>query len=124
MNNEQETFAPSEILRRYKSGERDFRGLEIDDASDLASFRAAKLDGADFSRSAIVADFTQSSLRGCRFVGANIKTCAFDAADLSRCDFSGAAIDSATFGSALMEGASFAGATAYGNVLGETDRPG
>ena len=45
-------------------------------------FRGALLDGADFSRSFVTADFTGARLRGARLVGANVKACRFDGADL------------------------------------------
>jgi uncharacterized protein YjbI with pentapeptide repeats len=120
-------WEPAEILRRYLSGERDFRGLEIEartGKSDL-QFRGANLEGADFRECFIVADFTGARLQGARFAPANVKTCCFDGADLQNADFSGAAIDSATFGDANLAGAKFEGACAYGYMYrkGELPRP-
>ena len=113
----EKVWTPAEIRRRYESGERDFRQVDLDDASDPASFKDAVLDGADFSGSFVVADFQRASLRQCRFVGANVKTCVFDRADLTGADFSGAPIDAASFRAALLESASFAGATVQGRTL-------
>lgn len=116
MTRDEKIWNPSEIRRRYESGERDFQGLDISDPDDvdLLSFRDARLDGADFSRAFVVADFRNARLRECKFVDANVKTCNFDGADLQRCDFSGASIDAATFRAALLEGATFEGAGAHG----------
>jgi uncharacterized protein YjbI with pentapeptide repeats len=120
-------WEPADILRRYQSGERDFRGLEIEVPSGKADpeFRGANLEGADFRDCFIVADFTGARLQGARFAPANLKTCCFDGADLRNADFSGAAIDSATFGGANLAGARFEGAGAYGYTYrkGELPRP-
>lgn len=123
MASESEAVRPSEIRRRYGAGERDFGGLEIEDAADAASFRDAVLAGADFSGSFILADFTGANLRGCRFVQSNVKTRSFDAADLRECDFSGAAIDAATFHGAQLDGARFADASAYGHTFQPMELP-
>ena len=114
---EEKVWTPTEIRRRYESGERNFQGLEIEDANDASSFRDAVLEGSDFSRAFVVADFRRANLRDCRFVGANVKTCIFDMADLRGCDFSNAAIDAATFRSALVDGANFAGASEQGHSM-------
>jgi 2-iminobutanoate/2-iminopropanoate deaminase len=116
-------WTPSELLRRYAQGERDFQGLEIEDPDDPSSFRDAVLDGADFSRCFVVADFCRARMRGCRFTEANVKTCIFDEADLRGSDFSGAAIDAATFRSALLEDANFTGATEQGHCMKPGELP-
>lgn len=113
---------PAEILARYAQGERDFRELDIADG-DSSSFRDALLEGADFSRSFILADFSGARLRGSRFVEANVKTCVFDGADLGYCDFSRAAIDAATFESCNFEGAQFEGAGCYGYTFARNELP-
>jgi uncharacterized protein YjbI with pentapeptide repeats len=123
MGSESEAVGPSEIRSRYVAGERDFRGLEIEDGGDATSFRGAVLEGADFSGSFILADFTSANLRGCKFVESNVKTCSFDAADLRDCDFSGAAIDAATFHGARLDGSRFANASAYGYTFQSTELP-
>ena len=52
----------SEVLRRYKEGERNFRGV---------NFRGQDLSGVDFSYADIrSADFTGANLRGANFTGA------------------------------------------------------
>ncbi len=117
MSVDEKVSLPSEILRRYAAGERDFRGLDIEDATDATSFRRAILDDADFSGACVVADFEGASLRRCRFVGTNVKTCVFDRADLAGADFSNAPIDAATFRSARLDGADFTGASVHSRTL-------
>src|SRR5258706_16122518 len=99
-----------DVLRRYQGGERDFQGLEIDDLDGKAPFHGAALDGADFSRAFIVADFRNASLRQATFVNANVKTCSYSGADLTNADFTGAALCSTTFSHTRMDGARFDGA--------------
>jgi uncharacterized protein YjbI with pentapeptide repeats len=112
---------PYVILERYANGERDFRGLQIDDTprlwpelTDARTFKGAILDDADFSTALICADFTGASLRRCNFVKAHVKTCVFKEADLEGGNFSNAAIDSAVFDGAKLLGCKFDGAGAYG----------
>ena len=126
---------PSEILERYRRGERDFRELDIDDEADETavpsgrpgrhprSFEAAELSYADFSRSFIVADFRRAVLRGACFRHANVKTCSFADAVLCDADFSNAALCSTTFAGADLTGARFDGASAYSTVLGPGELP-
>ena len=125
MGTDERVWTPSEILQRYKQGERNFHGLEIsDDSGDESdSFRGALLDSADFSRCFIVADFDSARLRDCRFVEANVKTCKFDGADLLNADFSRAAIDAATFTNCNFEGANFDEAGAYGYTFNKGELP-
>ena len=82
MSDADKVWTPSEIRLRYERGERNFRGLDIDDTGDSSSFREAVLDDADFTQCFVVADFSRASLRGCRFTQSNVKTCEFDNADL------------------------------------------
>lgn len=123
MQTDERTWRTWEIVQRYRRGERDFRGLDISDSDDAGSFRDARLDGADFSRAFVVADFSRASLRDCRFVEANVKTCRFDDADLRGSDFSRAAIDGATFRSARLDGAEFAGASDQGHSMSAGEVP-
>jgi Pentapeptide repeats (9 copies) len=118
-------WQPSEIIRRYEAGERNFRGIMIGPSSDAADpqFRRANLAGADFSSCLIDADFSDANLQRARFAPANIKCCCFDRADLRNADFSGAAIDSATFDGAHLAGATFEDAGAYGYTYGKGEAP-
>jgi uncharacterized protein YjbI with pentapeptide repeats len=119
-----EIVTSEEVLRRYLAGERDFSGLEIGDAAKSAPLRGAILDGADFSRALIIADFSKASLCGARFVEANVKTCSFTDANLSGADFAGAALCSTTFHGAHMDGARFKGAYFHSYELGDAEKPG
>jgi uncharacterized protein YjbI with pentapeptide repeats len=120
---ESEVVMSEEVLRRYLAGERDFSGLEIEDAAKSAPLRGAILDDADFSRAFIVADFSKASLRGARFVEANVKTCSFTDANLSGADFTGAALCSTTFHGAQMDSARFRGAYFHSYELGDAEKP-
>lgn len=117
-------WTPKEIRERYSQGERDFRGVEIADPDPPgSSFRNAVLEGADFTGAFIVADFSDSNLRRCRFVQANVKTCSFNGTDLFESDFSSASIDGATFVNARVERAKFTGAGWYGKKLEQGQIP-
>jgi uncharacterized protein YjbI with pentapeptide repeats len=122
-NQEDRLWRPEEILRRYASGEREFRQLDIEDSDDGASFRGARLDDADFSGSFLVADFTGTSLRNSCWSNANVKTCIFRDADLSGANFSGAALDATVFQGAKMAGANFTGAYVQGSELQPGEMP-
>lgn len=114
------TFA--EVLSRYQQGERDFSELDLDEDPN-ADLQGASLDGADFSRSCIVASFQSASLRGTRFVDANVKTCDFRNAELRGADFSGAALCSTCFEGAQLDGAKFKRAYYHSYKLGEDGQP-
>lgn len=116
------TWTTAEILQRYLAGERDFRGLDIEDGGS-SSFRAAILDGADFSGAFLLADFERARLRGCRFVDANVKTCRFDDADLRGACFCGAALDATTFHAAHLDGTDFTDAHVQGHTLQRGEVP-
>ena len=111
-----------ELLDRYGDGERDFSGADLD--TDLDNdLSGVCLDGADFSRSFIVAVFKNASLRGARFREANVKTCDFKGANLQDADFRGAALCSAEFDGANLEGARFAGAYIHGYFFKDDEKP-
>jgi len=119
-------WQPREILGRYETGERDFRGIEIEATRGTSDpeFRRANLTGADFTGAFILADFSGANLQGARFAAANVKTCTFDGADLRNADFAGAAIDSATFDGAELAGTNFEGAGAHGYTHRKDEYPG
>jgi uncharacterized protein YjbI with pentapeptide repeats len=114
------TFA--ELRARYAAGERDFVQSELDEDPDH-DLSGTCLEGADLSRSFIVASFRGARLRNAKFVDANVKTCDFRDADLTGADFSGAALYDAEFRGANLDGATFAGASAHAHVLGPTEKP-
>jgi len=109
------------VLKRYSKGERDFRGMELDDAD--YTLAGQDLREADFSESYLTVDFSRSNLRGASFRNANAKTCSFEDADLRECDFRGAALCSTTFKGAQMQGAVFTGASCHSYVLSEGELP-
>jgi uncharacterized protein YjbI with pentapeptide repeats len=111
-----------ELLDRYRRGERQFVGSDLDEDPDR-DLSGLTLDGIDLSDSFVVATFASSSLRGSKFCRANVKTCDFRGCDLRDADFSGAALDATSFVGARLDGARFQGATIYSHTLGEQDRP-
>ncbi len=116
---EQTSISSNELLARYVAGERDFRGVDIDDQPGDTPLAGRCLDGADFSGAWLVVDFSRASLRGALFIEANVKTCTFDGADLTGTDFSRAALCAATFLGARLEGAIFQGAFHHSVLAGE-----
>ena len=112
-----------ELLDRYRRGERDFSGAELDADPD-SDLNGVCLDGADFSHAFLVASFRGASLRGARFFEANVKTCDFRDADLRDADFRGAALCSARFDGAKLDGATFAGAFVHSHEFKAGETPG
>jgi uncharacterized protein YjbI with pentapeptide repeats len=110
-----------DLAARYQQGERDFAGSELDSDPDN-DLSGLCLDGADLSKSSVVATFCGCSLRGAKFRQSNVKTCDFTQADLTDADFSGAALCGGIFTGARMENACFEGAYNHSYVFkpGET----
>ena len=110
-----------DIIQAYKSGRRDFTGLDLDaetlDLSDL------ELAGINFSRSFIIARFDNSDLRNACFESANIKTCTFVQANLTAASFREAAIDGTDFSGAIIDRTSYSGATEHGYEMKEDEHP-
>jgi uncharacterized protein YjbI with pentapeptide repeats len=111
-----------DLLERYGRGERDSAGCELEEDLDN-DLSGVCLDGADLSRSFIVASFRGASLREAQFVAANVKACDFRDADLRGADFTGAALCSTQFSGARLDEATFAGAFAHSHILREGERP-
>jgi uncharacterized protein YjbI with pentapeptide repeats len=111
-----------ELLDRYGRGERDFAGSELDQDPDW-NLSGVCLDGADLSRSFIVANFRGASLQDARFIEANVKTCDFRDADLRGADFTDAALCATEFGGAKMDGAKFEGASVHSHTLKHGETP-
>ena len=111
----------NELTARYKAGERNFRGLDLNgEALDL---RDSNLAGADFSESFIFADFRGANLERSVFDRANVKTCDFRGANLRGASFREAAVDAADFSGAEMTDASFDGASAQGHIFHSGESP-
>ncbi len=112
-----------ELLRRYQAGERYFVGSEVDMEAQDYDLRGVTLEGADLSRSYVVADFRGANLRHIRFRSAYLKTCGFRGADLTGADFTEARIDGAQFEGAILDGAVFTGAGDYSHILKPGEMP-
>ena len=116
------TNKTADLLARYASGERSFQETDIEDP-DVLALDDAVLEGADFSRSFLVASFQRANLRGAKFRDANVKTCDFSCADLTNADFRGAALDATIFEGATLVGARFAGAHVQGYEMADDELP-
>jgi len=110
-----------DLLERYRRGERDFAGPELDTdlSNDLSDLR---LDGMDLFHSFIVANFRSASSVGAHFHQANLKTCDFSNADLTAADFSGA-LCATTFAGAPMNATDFTGAFCNSLILQAGENP-
>lgn len=111
-----------ELLARYKNGERDFSGAELDQDSEDALVDVC-LDGAKFSNAIVVASFHGASLRSVCFRNCNLKTCDFRDADLTGADFSGAALCGTLFAGANVNDAQFESAFYHTRVLARGEKP-
>ena len=108
----------TEIVERYRRGERTFRELELPEG---ASFKGQDLSGALFEHCWFFSvDFSNAVLRGTSF-RSNLKWCDFTGADLTGADLRDSAIDAATFTNARLDDIRLDGATAYGYVLKDGD---
>ena len=113
-------ISASDIIARYRSGERSFVDLELDDEPlDLSSVTLA---GADFSRCFIFASFRGADLSGAIFNDSNVKACDFTDANLAGASFRNAAIDGAVF-TGDLGGTTFDGASWYGHVFLPGENP-
>lgn len=106
---------------RLEAGERNFDSEELDDF--LHDLQHMDLEGVNFNKTFLLANFRGANLRGSEFIEANVKTCDFTGADLRRANFSGAAIDGAVFAAANLEGANFQGASEQGHIYAEGELP-
>ncbi|PLR28547.1 hypothetical protein SGCZBJ_02135 [Caulobacter zeae] len=111
----------SQLLARYRRGERVFSNLDIvADGSD--ALESAVLDGVEMRGCCLAVSLRGTSLRrsGMR---CNLKTCDFTGADLTGADFRDAALCATTFKGAKMEGARFAGAFFHSYSLADGETP-
>jgi uncharacterized protein YjbI with pentapeptide repeats len=111
----------AELLQRYANGERDFTEAELDDV--VYDLRNVTLEGADFSRSFIVADFQGANLKDAKFVSANVKTCDFRGANLQGANFACAALESTQWEGANLQDANFEGASVMSYQLKAGEKP-
>jgi len=116
-----ETISESELLSRYKAGERRFSRIEVVSDGSNALERSC-LDGIELVDCFLSVTFRGSSLRGAT-VHSNVKTCDFSQADLTDADFRDAALCSTTFAGATMERARFEGAFSHSYDLSAGEVP-
>ena len=111
-----------DLLRtRLEAGERNFEAEDLDDlCHDLQDMN---LEGINFSRAFVIANFRGANLKSALFIEANVKTCDFSGADLRQAKFSGAAIDGAIFTAAHLANADFHGATDQGHIFAAGELP-
>ena len=110
-----------EIIKKYREGERDFSGIELDDKT--YNFQSIELEGVDFSNSYITANFKDSKLKNAKFNNSNIKTCDFQNADLTNTDFRNTLLESTEFTGAILNGANFENARNYAYVMKKGEIP-
>jgi uncharacterized protein YjbI with pentapeptide repeats len=116
-----EAISESELLRRYKSGQRKFCNLDITSDGSNALLNA-NIDGIELIGCFISVSFRGASLKRA-IVHSNVKTCDFSNADLSGSDFRTAALCATTFVGANMRDADFTGAFFHSFELKTGERP-
>ncbi len=89
---ESTTLSASEVLRRYRASDRDFRHLQL---------AAVDLRGADLRH----ADFSHANLEGANLEGANLEGTLFVGADLRNANLEGVSVVGADFTAADLAGA-------------------
>ncbi len=115
------TISESELLTRYKSGERRFSGVDVVSDGSNALERAC-LDGVELIDCFLSVSFRGASLKGAT-VHSNAKTCDFSHADLTDADFRDAALCATTFAGAQMDRARFEGSFFHGYDLSAGEVP-
>ena len=115
MSDYQPPQSVGEVISRYRSGERYFGYLELEEP--VCDFRGVDLSRADFRHSFLVADFRDADLRSANFSHCNIKTCDFRGADLQAALFRQAALEGTEFERANFTEADFEGASIYGHRM-------
>ena len=121
MSNHEPPQSADEVLRWYRSGERYFGYLELEEPA--CNFRGVDLSGISFSHSFITADFRDANLRGVTFTACNLKTCDFRGADLRDAVFCEACLERTEFAGAALDGADFEGATVFSHRMKARELP-
>ena len=111
-----------DLLKRYAEGDRDFVGSELDSDPDN-DLSGVTLDGADLSKSWIIASFCRARLRDVKFREGNVKTCDFSQADLTDADLTDSALCATTFNVARLDKARFEGASYHSHKLQAGELP-
>lgn len=125
---------PEELLKRYASGERDFRGIELQEAN----LEGANLEGADLSNTVLcLANLNRSNLTDAnlshanlvgtdlmhtigiraKFTGAKVLGADLRGSNFSQADFTDALLSSSLFTRTNLQEANFAGAALSHAVL-------
>ncbi len=103
------------LLQRYAAGERDFRGIELPENTDLSH---AILEGANFDESWLgIVNFQGADLQNVSLLNCHLKITDFRNADLRGAILTGSSIEAARFFGARLENANFVGVSFYGIEL-------
>jgi uncharacterized protein YjbI with pentapeptide repeats len=103
------------FLQRYAAGERDFRGIELPENTDLSH---ANLEGAIFDESWLgIVNFQGADLRNVSLMNCHLKSSDFRNADMRGAILKGSSVEAAQFYGAKLEDASFVGIWFYGIEL-------
>jgi uncharacterized protein YjbI with pentapeptide repeats len=101
-----------ELLEKYRSGERDFAGIEMPDESSL---RGKDLNGVTFKNCWVSGiDFREANLNNARFENSNVKISDFRRADLRNATFRDCTLCGVLLKGAALEGATVNNCTYYG----------
>ncbi|HEX8738413.1 MAG TPA: pentapeptide repeat-containing protein [Pyrinomonadaceae bacterium] len=111
----------SELLERYKNGERYFVGCDFDDR--IYDFRNLNLVEINLSKSFIVGDFRGANLSKADLSNSNLKTCDFRQTNLADANFEKSALCATYFGEAVFENTNFEGAFYHSHELKKGETP-
>ncbi len=112
-----------DIIRQYKSGYREFKGLAVESPGNFAKtrlvgiiFEGSHLTGCNFERAVLErASFSAANLRGANFKGANLAK-----ADLKGADLRGAIMLSVDLSGADLRWANLEGVDLAGSIIAST----
>jgi uncharacterized protein YjbI with pentapeptide repeats len=114
-------LSESELLFRYRSGQRRFANLDITSDGSNALV-GAHLEGIELVGCFVSVSFREACLKDA-VIHSNVKTCDFSNADLTRADFRTSALCATTFAGANMTDADFTNAFFHGHDLRDGERP-
>lgn len=106
------------FMDAYQSGQRLFRDLEFENGE---SFKGLNLSGSTFQNCWFAADFTDTDLRGCKFLNCNLKTSDFTGADLRNALIKECSLESTIFPGARTENLVFENNYCYGVIVQQED---
>lgn len=111
----------SELLERYKNGERYFVECEFDD--QIYDFCNLNLEEINLSKSFIVGDFSGANLSKANLSNSNLKTCDFRGTNLTEANFENSALCATQFDEAIFENTNFQGAFYHSHELKKGEIP-